>query len=234
MAHKGTPKALAAVVGYIRVSTADQAREGVSLEAQRQRIEAWARANGRTLLSVHVDAGLSGKRADNRPALAAALADVTKSEGVLVVYSLSRLSRSTRDAIEIADRLRRAGADLVSLTENIDTTGAAGKMVFQMLAVLAEFERNLVAERTSAALAYKRDKGEAYCRTPFGFDRSGDSFTVNVAEARAITLARRRRAEGRTLREIADELTRSGVPTKRGGKWAPFTVKRLLDRSEAA
>src|SRR4051794_2919472 len=112
------------VIGYVRVSTEDQATEGVSLDAQRARIESWCALHGATLRDVHVDAGLSGKRADNRPALRAALDSVCAAKGVLVVYSLSRLARSTKDTLTIAERLERAGADLVSLSEKIDTTSA--------------------------------------------------------------------------------------------------------------
>src|SRR3954454_24039305 len=129
-------------VAYIRVSTTDQATDGVSLDAQRARIGAWCLSNGAELAEgdIHVDAGISGKRADNRPSLVAALEGVCRSGGVLVVYSLSRLARSTKDTIAIAERLDRAGADLASLSEKIDTTTAAGKMLFRLMAVLAEFE----------------------------------------------------------------------------------------------
>jgi len=142
----------AKAVGYIRVSTAGQANEGVSLDAQGARIRAWCEANGYALTRILSDAGVSGKRADKRARLQAALSDACKLRGALVVYSLSRLARSTKDAIGIAERLDKAGADLVSLTERIDTTTAAGKMVFRMRAVLAEFERDLVSERTTADL----------------------------------------------------------------------------------
>lgn len=124
-------------IGYVRVSTAQQATDGVSLEAQRERIIAWCRANGYTLGEIHVDHGLSGARADNRPALQAALKQAAEAKATVVTYSLSRVARSTTDAIAISERLRQSGADLVSLSEHIDTTTAAGKMVFRMLAVLA-------------------------------------------------------------------------------------------------
>jgi site-specific DNA recombinase len=83
------------------------------------------------------DAGLSGSRADNRPALQSALTEACRRKAALVVYSLSRLARSTTGAIKISERLNKSGADLVSLSEHIDTTSAAGKMVFRLLAVLA-------------------------------------------------------------------------------------------------
>src|SRR5438445_303625 len=135
-------------IAYCRVSTELQAHEGVSLEVQQTRIRGWCEVNGYTLAGVHIDAGLSGSRADNRPALQAALGEACRTKAALVVYSLSRLARSTKDAIAISERLAKSGADLVSLSERIDTTSASGKMIFRMLAVLAEFERDQISERT--------------------------------------------------------------------------------------
>ncbi len=135
-------------IGYCRVSTEGQAHDGVSLATQQARILAWCEANGYSLVELHVDAGLSGCRSDNRPGLQAALSVACRERAALIVYSLSRLARSTKDAISISDRLAKSGADLVSLSERLDTTSAAGKMIFRMLAVLAEFERDQVAERT--------------------------------------------------------------------------------------
>ena len=145
----------ATAIGYVRVSTEGQAQDGVSLEAQRRKIEAWCAANGYTLLDIEIDAGLSGGRADNRPGLQRALTRACTQKAALVVYSLSRLARSTKDAIAISDRLSKSGADLVSLTEKIDTTTAAGKLVFHLFNALSEFERNLTA-RTACACGRSR------------------------------------------------------------------------------
>ena len=84
------------------------------------------------------------------------LDDVTSDGGILVVYSLSRLARSTKDTIAIAERLKAGRAHLVSLSEKIDTTSASGTMIFRLFAVLAEFDRDLVSERTRGAMAYTR------------------------------------------------------------------------------
>ena len=166
-------------IGYIRVSTVAQADEGVSLDAQRDRIVMWCKANGYTLNDVFCDAGVSGKRADNREGLQRALNEACWHRGsALIVYSLSRLARSAKDAIGIAERPDDAGADLVSLSEKIDTTSAAGKMVFRMLAVLAEFERDLVSERTTAALAHKRRNGQRVGTNPFGHVLADDGSTL--------------------------------------------------------
>ena len=100
-------------IGYIRVSTSSQAIDGVSLDAQREKIEAWCASNGYRLVEVFADKGISGKRADNRPALQRALkAACAKRGAALVGYSLSRLGRSTKDVISIGERLGKADVDL--------------------------------------------------------------------------------------------------------------------------
>ena len=132
-------------IGYIRVSTQGQADEGVSLAAQRAKIEAWCSLNDAELVAVFEDAGISGGSMNGRDGLHAALKATGKGMA-LVTYSISRLARSTRDMLEIAERLDAKGADLVSMTEKIDTTTAAGRMVFKMLAVLAEALRTVLVK----------------------------------------------------------------------------------------
>lgn len=224
-------------IGYIRVSTVGQATEGVSLDAQRAKLEAWAALNGYELADVHVDAGLSGGRADNRPALQAALAAATKAKAALVVYSLSRLARSTRDCIEIAERLDRAGADLVSLSEKIDTTTAAGRMVFRMLAVLSEFERDQVSERTATAMQHKRAAGEyTGGAAPYGWRvaEDGSTLVAHPAEQTIIAAANDLRAAGLSLAKVGTRLEAEGLLPRSGGRWHAKTVRDLLRARLAA
>jgi site-specific DNA recombinase len=225
------------IVGYSRVSTDAQANEGVSLDAQRVRLEAWCAMRGFPFepADLFVDAGLSGKRSDNRPALRAALDTVCISGGVLVVYSLSRLARSVKDTLAIAERIERAGADLVSLSEQLDTTTASGKMLFRLLAVLAEFERDLISERTRAALNHKRGRSERIGQVPYGsrLEPDGRTLVPDEAEHRVLASIRGMDAEGKSLRAIAAELDGRGVPTKRGGPaWAVSTIKRLIAKGK--
>jgi site-specific DNA recombinase len=157
-------------IGYARVSTLEQGEAGVSLENQRERIVAWCVAAGFALDRVYVET-MSGARAANRPVLQEALAAVCREKGVLVVYSLSRLARSVRDTLDLAERLERSGANLASLSERIDTSSAVGKMVFRMLSTLNEFERDQLAERTESAMAHLRRNGRRISgRVPFGYD----------------------------------------------------------------
>lgn len=221
------------VYGYVRVSSVGQAVEGISLDAQRAKIEAWCVANDAELAGVFVDAGLSGGRADNRPGLQDALNAVCKGKGhALVVYSLSRVARSTKDTIAISERLQRAGANLVSLSEKIDTTSAAGKMVFRLLAVLAEFERDLASERTKLAAAHKRAKGEAWAVAPFGqtVGDDGKRLVDDQGEQRAVTEVLRLRDEGLSLRAIVEAMNAGGFQTRDGGRFHLATVQRILRR----
>ena len=213
---------------YLRVSTAGQVAEGVSLEAQEARARRWAEANGYEVAGLHRDAGISGKKAENRPGLQAALAEVCRTKGALVVYSLSRLARSTKDAISIAERLEKAGADLVSLSEKIDTTSAAGKMIFRMLAVLAEFERDLISERTRGAMAHMASQGRRVGEIPYGHRLADDLLHLieDPAEMEVLRLIRNLRVHGRTWAQVAEEMNRRGFQTKKGRQWSWRTAQK--------
>jgi site-specific DNA recombinase len=215
-------------IGYIRVSTEGQAVDGVSLDAQRAKITAWTELNGYEAV-FFMDAGISGGRADNREALQNAL-NTARAGDALVVYSLSRLSRSTKDTIEIADRLDRIGADLVSLSERIDTTNAAGKMVFRMLAVLNEFERDQISDRTKAALQFKKAKGERIGTIPFGYSLAADGVSLieNAEEQEVIDVAKELKVSGLSLRAIAAELSERGYKSRKNTAYSHEQVRRML------
>lgn len=221
-------------IGYIRVSTARQASEGVSLDAQRAKLTAWADLNGYELVSVFEDAGISGARTKNRPGLRTALEAACKEKAALVVYSLSRLARSTRDALTISEKLDRAGADLVSLSEKIDTTSAAGKMVFRMLAVLSEFERDQISERTSAAMQYKRSKleytGGDTSNVRYGYSVAADGVSLieNESEQSTLAAARRLHGAGLSLRAVARELASMGFRSRAGTDYNASQIQRMV------
>ena len=222
-------------VCYLRVSTPGQVEEGVSLAAQEERLRAWAVAIGGAEAIFFRDEGISGGRADNRPGLQAALAAI-KPGDVLAVYALSRLSRSTCDLLDLAEEVRVRGADLMSLTEKIDTSGAAGKMIFRVLAVLCEFERDQVSERTKAALAWKRSRGEKTGGdVPFGYDAAGGRLTPNPMERATIQTMKRLRARGASYRAICRKLETAGRARKDGlAVWGPASVARILEREARA
>ncbi len=217
-------------IGYIRVSTDKQVTEGVSLEAQEAKIRAWADLNDYELIAIYSDEGISGSSMNKRDGLKAAL-KVIKKDMALVAYSLSRLSRSVEDTLAISRQLDKVGADMVSLSEKIDTTGAAGRMIFNMLAVLAQFERDQIAERTQSALRHKKATGKVYSPTPYGFEAINGELIRVAAEADVVAEIVAARKSGQTLQQIADDLNGQGIPTKMGKAWQPATIHLLLKRS---
>lgn len=207
------------VVGYVRVSTAEQADSGAGLDAQRSAIDAEVKRRGWQLVEVFEDAnGVSGKSMSNRPGLQAALKEIERGEADgLIVAKLDRLSRSLLDFAALMARSRERGWSLIALDLGVDTSTPAGEMMAHVLATFAQFERRLIGQRTKDALAVRKAQGVRLGRPP----------GLPEPVRRRIV---RERQEGRSLRAIADALNAEGVPTAQGGaQWWPTTV-RLVAR----
>jgi|HubBroStandDraft_6_1064221.scaffolds.fasta_scaffold01942_14 site-specific DNA recombinase len=217
-------------VGYVRVSTLDQAENGVSLDAQESRIAAYATALGWQVSEIIRDAGESAKSL-KRPGIAKVLSGVQAGAiGRVITLKLDRVTRSMRDLSSLLDVFAKADASLVSVSESLDTQSAAGRLVVNMLGVVAEWERLAIGERTAQALAHKRRCGKVYSgRTPFGYHRDGDKLVGDVAQQRALAQARSMHAAGASLRQIAARLESLGVkPNNGGSKWYAQSVKHIL------
>ena len=177
----------------------------------------------------------SGGRADNRPELKRAMAAACREGGILVVYSLSRFSRSVRDTLALADQLERAGANLASLSESLDTSTPVGRMFFQLMSVLSEFERNQLRQRTTSAMSHLRQHNKRISyKIPMGYDLAKDGSTLqpNQREQSVISRIVEQRQTGMTLSAIAHGLADDKVATKQGGQWKPNTVLAILRRHE--
>jgi site-specific DNA recombinase len=217
-------------VGYVRVSTDEQAREGLSLEAQAAAIRAFCAAQGLKLADVFVEAGASGKSLD-RPQLRDVLERIRAGQvGAVIVAKLDRLTRRTRDLLALVeDVFRRHGVQLVSLGEHLDTRTPAGVLTLTMLGAVAQMEREQIGERTRAALAYKRALGERVGTVPLGFqsNEAGGPMLPVPAELEVVRHILARREAGAAFRVIAAELKTRSVPTKRGGRWHASTVRAV-------
>ena len=213
-------------VGYVRVSTEEQAREGVSLDVQRQRIASAAAAHGLVLSDVLADEGISGRRSDNRPGLLRAVDLACERRAALVVYSLSRFARSTRDCLAMAERLTAAGADLISVSESIDTTAAHGKFLFTLLSALAQLESDQTSERTRAAVAHKRACGERTGSVPYGHRVAADGVHLepNPAEQAQLDRLVDLRLAGHSYPAVQRVAAAEGIRNRAGG---PLPLKRV-------
>ena len=204
------------VIGYLRVSTEEQAVSGLGLADQRAVIAADAERRGWSNVEFMADEGFSAKNL-SRPAIAAALDMLRRGQAsVLVVSKLDRLSRSLLDFATLMDRAKREGWELVVLDLAIDTTVPSGALMANVMAAFAEYERQLIGARTSAALQQLKNQGK----------RLGRPRTLPAEVTERVV---RERSGGSTLAAIADGLNADGVPTARGGKsWYPSSVKAVL------
>jgi site-specific DNA recombinase len=230
MRAKRIKKAISArrTIAYARVSTEEQATIGVSLDAQEARIGAYAIAMGFDVSDIVQDVGVSAKTLQ-RPGIGKILEGVRagKIERVIIL-KLDRITRSTRDLAELLEIFAKADAALVSVSESLDTKSAAGRLVVNMLGVVAQWEREAIGERTAAALGHKRAISQAYGPTPFGYRRDGKALVPEPAEQTALNEALRLDRAGVSFRAIGRALTDLGVRPHRGTAWHASSVRAML------
>lgn len=218
MAGKRTLKANPAhVVGYVRVSTGEQAESGLGMTAQRAAIQAEADRRGWTVIAWHEDAGVSGKSMAKREGLANALAAVESREAAgIVVAKLDRLSRSLVDFAGLMARAQGDGWNLVALDLGIDLATPAGEFMASVMASAAQWERRIIGQRTRDALAIKKAEGVTLGR-PSALD---PIVRTRIIEAHA---------RGGSFAAIARDLEADAVPTAQGGaRWWPSTIRAIV------
>ena len=160
---------------YTRVSTTDQAREGHSLEEQEKRLKARCISNDYEVYKVYTDAGISGKSAENRPAYQQMLKDMKKGKfNLIMAFKMDRISRSIIDFEDFFKELKKYNCGIEFLCENIDTTGAAGMMFARILGIFAQFERELIQERTLVGVESAVNKGHFGGKPPLGYKHKLD------------------------------------------------------------
>jgi site-specific DNA recombinase len=211
-----------------------QSTEGVTLQNQSQRIADWCKANGHELVKVYEDAGLSGSKVANREGLKQALEAVKAARGILVVYSLSRLSRNIVHASQITEALDKAGASLASISEKVDLTNASGRLYFNLLLCFAQGERATLQERVKSAMQFKARQGKRVGTVPFGWVcKDGENLTPCATEQKTLALILDLSAQGRSLKAIVEALKAKGCQTKNGGAWKRETVRQIVKRNQA-
>jgi site-specific DNA recombinase len=223
-------------VGYIRVSTADQAESGLSLAHQESKIRAYCAALDIELAEIYTDAGYSAKSL-NRPAMQEVIQQIKSGVvNTVVILKLDRLTRSVKDLGAVVELFDKTGAALISVQDSINTTTAAGRLVLNVLGSVAQWEREAIAERTKAALQVKRQQGKRAGEIPFGYvlDVDGETLLPDSGEQEAIRLMLSLRAGGMPLRKIISELERRGISTKKGGAWHAQTVANICQAASAS
>lgn len=222
---------------YIRVSTDEQASEGISIEAQEAKLQVYCQQRGLQVVETIIDAGISGgKYLSQRPG-GQKLIDLLKARKAshVVAVKLDRLFRNAADGLWTIENWDNDGISTHLIDINgmgLDTSSPMGRMMLTMMAGFAQLERSMIRDRTKTALNHKKSTGKKYCQSVYGidFDAEGNA-VVNADEQQTINLIFALRKAGKSLRAIASHLSSLGIATKRGGNWAAATIKRILENS---
>jgi len=212
---------------YTRVSHDNQVQDGSSLENQRDKIEAYCKLNNYEVVHFFSDPGVSGRKFENRPEFMKMMDMVKRKEiDVVVVYSLSRFGRNTRDTLKWIAYLENNGVSFYTLDFQFDTSTSHGKLMLQMIAAFAEFESNQRSELISSVMRYLKKEHKVYCGpTPLGFDKEDGKLVVNENEMKTIKVIFN--MEEYTDANIATYLNDHGYSPKKGKKFYHTTIAKI-------
>jgi DNA invertase Pin-like site-specific DNA recombinase len=224
------------VVGYARLSPRPE--EGFGLEVQAEKMRSYAQLYDLDLVEIVTEPGLISGKSLDRPGLQKALSMLRSGQvGGLLVAKLDRLSRNVIDMGMLIEDYFAKDYGLYCVAEQVNTKTAAGRMVLNILTVIAQWERETIGERTSEALQHLVKQGVDVGRAPFGYeytdalDEHGRRVVREVQDEQdALGVMRFYRGRGHTLSDIAAKLNADGYKTKRGGEWHAGTISKILRR----
>lgn len=218
------------VAGYIRVSTEEQAKEGYSLEAQRDKLASFCRSQDWTLVEVYVEEGKSAKDT-NRPELKRMMSDAKDGHyDIILVYRLDRLTRSVMDLYELLRTFEAHDIKFKSATEIYDTTTAMGKLFITIVAALAQWERENLSERVRFGMEELVREGKWHGGpVPYGYSWDGNMLNIIPEEADVLRELRKLYMSGEGFASVSRSLNLDKNKHKRGTKWNAQSVWAALD-----
>jgi len=217
-------------IGYVRVSTDKQVREGVSVENQVERIKEFCDRDNLELVDIIRDEGISGGKNRTRKGFVNLLEKIETDEiDAVVLYSLERLSRDMLTILSLERYLDEFDVTLYTVEGKIDTSTIDGWMSFSMKAFMGEMERRQVRSRTKKAMEHMKKNGRVVGDIPFGFEREGDLLVEIPGEQSMITQINEMYSHGMNLSSIVRTLNRDGITTRSGNEWDTTQVRRLID-----
>lgn len=219
-------------VAVIRVSTDDQARSGLGLEAQMAAVEGWCTREGVELLAVFREAGVSGATPlEQRHGLQSALSLLLERKArYLVVATRDRLSRDPMVSAMVDKTLRKHGASVAAADGLGNGSAPADVLVRAVVDGVAAFERAMTAERTSKALRARQARGQYVGRAPYGHRYENGQLVEDAGEQLLIEQIMGLHRQGLPLREVAASLLELGITNRSGGRWHPTQIRRVLER----
>lgn len=215
---------------YVRVSTEEQASEGYSIAAQLQTLRNYALLYNWEIADEYVDEGISGKNITGRPAMQRLVADVEQDKfHAVLVWKISRLSRNMLDTLTLLDKFEDYGVKFISYSENFDTGSPIGRLVVQLMASIAEMERNTLSENVKLGMKQRALEGSWNGGVIFGYDSIEKELVINKEEAKVVKLIYTLYSQGKGLKAIANQLNKNGYRTKRDRHFSINGMATILD-----
>lgn len=217
---------------YIRVSTAEQAREGYSLEAQEKVLRDYCKARGYEVVEIYSDEGISGGTIIKRPGFISMMEDSQENKfDTIMVWKLTRFSRSLKDILAACEDLEKRGIYLHSYSEAFDSKTPAGRFMRGMLGLAGQFEREVLSENVALGLNQRALKGMRTCTVMLGYDVvKGGDMVINEKEAEIVRFIYKSYTERKSLLEVAALCREKGYYTKRGKDFAAQSILVILTR----
>ncbi|WP_370831422.1 recombinase family protein [Clostridium sp.] len=225
---------------YCRVSTIEQAEEGYSIDEQERLLRDWCNRMNYSVYKVYSDRGISGKDIKNRPALKELLKDAEERKFQMVIsWKINRISRKLSDVLKIVDVLEQNNIAFNSYSEQFDNSTPAGKMQFQMMALIGEFERGTIAQNVKMGMCAKAKSGEWCGGRVLGYDlvpidsqqgtkRIKNRLTINEKEAEAVRFIFNEYVNGKGYKAITNQLNKLGYKTKKGNDFSVGSIREIL------
>jgi site-specific DNA recombinase len=226
---KDKARETAKAIGYIRVSTEEQAREGVSLDNQKARIEQYCTYRSFSLLDIIADAGISGGKNKTRPGFIELLDRIEAGQAeVIVLYSLERLSRDMLTLLALEKLLDEKNIELHTVEGQVDTSSPDGWLNFAMKAFLGEMERRQVKYQTKRAMEFKKNQGAIVGSIPYGYKKNGHGLEENPQEQIVIRAVNDLYKDSSRLVDVCRFLKEANIKARNGRNFSPQQVKRLI------
>lgn len=217
---------------YKRVSTLDQAKEGYSLDAQERVLRAYCADHNYEIYDVYADEGISGRDIKHRPAMCRLLNDASKEKfNIILVWALSRFTRSVFDLYNTWGDLSQKGIALISYTESFDTSTPTGRAMMGILGVFAQMEREITAERVAVAMEERAHRGLRTCAYILGYDTvKKGGLQINAHEAGIVKAIYQQYLRVKSFSAVSEWSQNKGILGKHGHLLSPESVHKILTR----